>query len=182
VHYSRHLCFSYFLHCTNRLFSKAVLSWFVEYVFVFLCWVRVMVMIFNATFNNNFIISWGVSFCLAEETTDVQLINFIISSCIECTSSCAGIELTTLVVISTDCICRCRFIYHMYDLEYFGTTMAIYWQNTLFVCLSSTLNTFVHYSLYLSLTSKQSGTFSFKWSSLFFLICIFCLLQVHIIV
>jgi len=45
------------------------------------------------------------------ETTNLP--NFITKCCIEYTSQLAGFELTTLVVIGTDCTVSCKSNYHM---------------------------------------------------------------------
>ena len=75
----------------------------------------VMVMVFNATFNNISVISW-LSILLVEETVvpgvnyQPALTNFISYCCIE--FSWAWFELITLVVIGTDCIGSCKSNYH----------------------------------------------------------------------
>jgi len=68
---------------------------------------RVRVFVFNATFNNISVISWW-SVLLVEETggpgenhLPVQTLSH--ECCIEYTSPSAGFELTTLVVIGTEC-------------------------------------------------------------------------------
>jgi hypothetical protein len=78
---------------------------------------RVMVMVFNTTFNNLSDISWW-SVLLVEETGEPRenhppvgghwqtFIANIYS--IEYTSPWVGMELTTLVVMCTDCICICK--------------------------------------------------------------------------
>jgi hypothetical protein len=68
---------------------------------------------FNATFNNISAISWQ-SILLMEETgvpgdiTD-QLYHIMLY---RVHRSCAGFELTTLVVIGTDCTGRCKSNHH----------------------------------------------------------------------
>ena len=75
-------------------------------------------MVFNATFNNISVISWR-SVALVEYPEKPQsccksLTNFLTQCCIKYTSlAWAGFELTTLVVIGTDCTCSCKSNYHM---------------------------------------------------------------------
>jgi hypothetical protein len=87
----------------------------VEHVNI-LCIIGVRVVGFNATFNNTSVILWW-SVLLVEET-EVPGINHrpaashwqtLSHSCIECTSPWTGLELTTLVVICTDCIDSCKY-------------------------------------------------------------------------
>ena len=81
-------------------------------------WVRVWVMVFNATFNNILVISW-LSVLLVEQTwvprenhqpaaSDWKTLshNFY-----QVHLTWAGFELTTLVVIGTDCISSCKSNY-----------------------------------------------------------------------
>jgi len=76
-------------------------------------WVRILV--FSATFNN---ISWQL--VLLVEETGVLAKNHrpvashwqTLSHCIEYTSAWTGFELTTLVVIGTDCICSYKSNYY----------------------------------------------------------------------
>ena len=70
---------------------------FPYYVFSSLVHYELGVMVFNATFNNISAISWR-SVLLVEETG----VHF----------AWAGFELTTLVVIGTDCICSYKSSYH----------------------------------------------------------------------
>jgi len=49
-----------------------------------------------------------------------SLTNFITQCCIEYTSPWVGFELTTLVVIGTDCIGSCKSTYHNYDHDHDG--------------------------------------------------------------
>ena len=58
-------------------------------------------LVFNTTFNNISVISWR-SVLLVEET-----------GVTEYTSPWTGFELTTLVVIGTDCTDSCKSNYHM---------------------------------------------------------------------
>jgi len=75
-------------------------------------------MVFNATSNNISVILWLSVFfgggnqrkppaCQKTQT------NFFTLCCIEYTSPRAGLELTTLVVIDTDCTGSCKSNYHM---------------------------------------------------------------------
>ena len=78
--------------------------------------VRVMVMMFNATFNNISVISWR-SVLLVEDAGVPGESHRPVAShwqtlphkcCIEYTSPWTGFKLTTLVVIGTDCIGSCK--------------------------------------------------------------------------
>ena len=71
-------------------------------------------MVFNATFNNISVISWW-SVLLVDETGVPRENNlsqvtdkFITKCCIEYISPWMGFELTTLVLIGTDCTCSCK--------------------------------------------------------------------------
>ena len=77
------------------------------------------VMVINATFNNiSTILWWSVLFVeetgVPGENHDLPQVNLSHNSinCIEYTSSWAGFELTTLVVIGTDCIGSYKSNYH----------------------------------------------------------------------
>jgi hypothetical protein len=67
----------------------------------------VWVMVFNATFNNNSVISWG-SVLLVEKTTDNVYHIMLYRVQLKWT----GFELTMLMVIGTDCISSCISNYH----------------------------------------------------------------------
>jgi hypothetical protein len=79
----------------------------------------VCLMLFNATFNNISVISWR-SVLLVEETgvtektIDVSQVtdNFERYHIMLYASPRSRFELTTLVVIGTDCICSCKSNYH----------------------------------------------------------------------
>ena len=79
---------------------------------------KVWFMVFNATFNNISVILWR-SVLLVEEagkklpTCRKSLTNFITYHCIDYTSPWMGFEITTLVVIDTDCTVSCKSNYHM---------------------------------------------------------------------
>jgi hypothetical protein len=65
---------------------------------------RVRVMMLNATFNNSSVTSWlSVVLVHPEYTTDLPQVGF---------------ELTTLVVIGTDCINSCKSNYHSFTTPY----------------------------------------------------------------
>ena len=72
-------------------------------------------MVFNTTFNNISIISWQ-SVKFVEQTgvpgENHKLTNFVTLCCIKYTLPWMGFELTTLVVIGTDCIGSCKSNYH----------------------------------------------------------------------
>ena len=72
-------------------------------------------MVFNATFNNISVISWRSVLLMEEtkytrETTDLPQVTDKLYHIMLYTSSWAGFELITSVVIGTDCIGRCKFI------------------------------------------------------------------------
>ena len=71
-------------------------------------------MLFNATFNSISVISW-LSVLLVEETCSTwrnHRKSHWQTLCIEYTSQWVGFELTTLVVIGTDCTDSCKSNYH----------------------------------------------------------------------
>ena len=79
---------------------------------------KLRVMVFNATFNNISVISWWSVLLVGKPeytekppTCRKWLTNFI-TCYIECTSPWTWFELTTLVVIGTDCTCSCKSNYH----------------------------------------------------------------------
>ena len=69
-------------------------------------------MVFNATFNNISVILWR-SVLLVEETTDLSQVTDKLYHIILYTSPWSRFELTTYVVIGTDCIGSCK--YNPYD-------------------------------------------------------------------
>jgi hypothetical protein len=71
----------------------------------------VWVMVFNTTFNNISVISWQS--LLVEETTDLLQVTDKLYHIMLYTSLWAGFELTTSVVIGTDCIGSCKSNNHM---------------------------------------------------------------------
>ena len=81
---------------------------------------RVRVMVFNATFNNISAILWQSIFIggghrstrRKPPTCCKSLTNFITYCCIEYTSPWVGFQLTTFVVIGTDCTGSCKSNYH----------------------------------------------------------------------
>jgi hypothetical protein len=68
-------------------------------------------MVFNATFNNISVISWQ-SVLLVEEITDLSQVTDKLYHIMLYTSSWLRFELTTLVVIGTDCIGSCKSNYY----------------------------------------------------------------------
>jgi hypothetical protein len=82
---------------------------------IYLAWL-VGFMVFNATLNNNSVISWW-SVLLVEETeepektTDLPQITDKFYHLMLYTSPWAGVEPTTFVVIGTDCIASCKSNY-----------------------------------------------------------------------
>jgi hypothetical protein len=90
-------------------------------LFIWIFQLRIMVMVFSATFNTISANSWQ-SVLLVEVNRSIRrkpptchksLPNFITKYCFEYTSPSTGFELTTLVVMGTNCVCSCNFNYHM---------------------------------------------------------------------
>jgi hypothetical protein len=76
-------------------------------------------MLFNTTFNNISVIScgqfyWWRKLEYPEKITDLPGVTdkLCYIYCFEYTSPCTGFELTTLVVIDTDCTASCKSSYH----------------------------------------------------------------------
>ena len=69
-------------------------------------------MVFNVTFNNISVILWQ-SVLLVEETTDLLQVTDKFYHIMLYTSPSSRFELTTSVVIGTDCIGSCKSNYHM---------------------------------------------------------------------
>ena len=75
--------------------------------------IGLVLMVFNATFNNNSVISW-LSVLLVdypEKTTDLSQVTYKIYLIMQYTSSLAGSKLAS-VVIGTDCIGSCKSKYY----------------------------------------------------------------------
>ena len=71
----------------------------------------VLLMVFNATFNNISVISWQ-SILLVEETRGPRENHQLVTSHWQTLSPWSRFELTTWVVIGTDCTGSCKFNYH----------------------------------------------------------------------
>jgi hypothetical protein len=82
------------------------LVWSISLTFDFFFWI-VWLMVFNASFNNISAILWQ-SVLLVEKTTDLSQVTDKLYH----TSPWSWFELTTLVLIGTDCIGRCKSNYH----------------------------------------------------------------------
>jgi hypothetical protein len=85
--------------------------WFTIFDCLFVC-----LMVFIATFNNISVISWPVSFIdggLWEKTTDLSQVTDKLYHIMFYTSPWSRFELTTSVVIGTDCIGICKSNYHV---------------------------------------------------------------------
>jgi len=71
-------------------------------------------MLFNAIFNNILAISWLLVLLVEETRVPGKTIDLPqVTDKLNNTSPCAGFELTTLVVIGSDCLGSCKSIYHM---------------------------------------------------------------------
>jgi len=68
--------------------------------------------VFNATFNNISIISWRSVLLVPEKTTDLSQGTDKLYHIMLCTLPWSRFELTTSVVIGTDCIGSCKSNYH----------------------------------------------------------------------
>ena len=71
--------------------------------YLFVCF-----MVFNATFSNISVISLFKSVLLVEKTTDLSQVTDKLYHLMLYTSPCSRFELTTSVVIGTDCIGSCK--------------------------------------------------------------------------
>ena len=116
--YTTYLCVSFF-NKDEIFYSDSKLAIFIV---TWLCNIgfRLRFMVFNTTFNHISVISWR-SVLLVEETGVPRenhrpaVSHWQTSShngCIEYTSPWVGFELTTLVVIGTDCLGSCKSNYH----------------------------------------------------------------------
>ena len=111
-----HWIFCFFVNITRSLFWCRIkhgncllfsffICLFLRYIMVFRCILSVgWFMVFNATFNNISVMSWR-SVLIVKETADLSQVT---QYCIEYISSWTGFELTTLVVIGTDCTGSCK--------------------------------------------------------------------------
>jgi hypothetical protein len=96
----------------NTLFYTSYFPTMTKMVQVQQKWVRIIV--FNVTFNNISAISWWLVLLVEENWVpgEKSLTNFNIKCCIEYTSHRREFELTTLVLIGTDCIGSYKSNYH----------------------------------------------------------------------
>jgi hypothetical protein len=104
---------SWFLICFKFLFTFQYLRHYVEvlngefqFTLLYVC-----LIVLNATFNNISVISWR-SVWLVEETTDLSQVTDKLYHIMLYTSPWSRFELTTSVVIGTDCIGSCKSNYH----------------------------------------------------------------------
>ena len=91
-------------------FCKALQCWLVIGFCLFVC-LFVCLMVVNVTFNNVLVISWR-SVSLVEETTELSQVTDKLYHIMLCTLPWSRFELTTSVVIDTDCIGSCKSNYH----------------------------------------------------------------------
>jgi len=111
-------------------------------IFVLILCLFVCLMVFNATFNNISVISWQ-SVLLVEEigdpekATDRSQVTDKAFHIMLYTSPWSRFELTTSVVIGTDCICSCKSNYHMIKdmtapciyIKYSFSVLPFYWRS-----------------------------------------------------
>jgi len=101
-------------------------------------------MVFNTNFNNISIISWRSVLLLGETGVPGEnhrpVAIFIIKLYIEYTSSLAGFELTTLMVICTDCVGSCKSNYHTTMTAHFGSIYKWFIKCQFLNCLTSLKN------------------------------------------
>jgi hypothetical protein len=100
--------------------------WFTIFDCLFVC-----LMVFIATFNNISVISWPVSFIdggLWEKTTDLSQVTDKLYHIMFYTSPWSRFELTTSVVIGTDCIGICKSNYHVITTN--DSPFLHFWQKT----------------------------------------------------
>ena len=116
------------------------------------------VMVFNTTFNNvsvivvvSFIGEGNRSTWRKPPTCHKSLTNFIILSCIEYSSPSAGLEVTTPVVIGTDCIGSCKSNYHAFTT----TTVRKLFLNSFVCLLLAEVELFVMWVFFFSVIKKM---------------------------
>ena len=107
--------------CSSEWLRSQQLNWWENNKKIKWFLFRIRIMVLNASFNNISVIFLSRQSILLVEKTALPGENHIpvashsqiIYCCIEYTSPWAGFELTTLVVIGTDCIGSCKSNYHM---------------------------------------------------------------------
>ena len=107
---------------SSRLFLKQLKKWYIIQFWLADFRIMVNIMVFNATFNNTSIISWQ-SVVLVEETGLSPEKTTNPYSCIKYTPPWPVFEITSSVVIGTDCLCSYKSNYHTITTLWYTYTL-----------------------------------------------------------